>query len=232
MAGRAFLFPTRILCGHSAGEPRGARIAFFLFGMRAFGPRARTPHFFPAPQKNEKSARAFDGEPFFENRPSMKTFASILFTVALATTTTFAQEDALTREDKEFLKNASELGMTEVELGKLAIKNGGSDDVKKLGKKLVSDHQKTNAELSKLAKKKNVELKMEPTVAQKKMISSFENKSGAEFDKEFREHAAKDHKDAIKTFEDAAKDAKDPDVKSFAEKNLSTLKEHHSALSR
>jgi putative membrane protein len=141
----------------------------------------------------------------------------------------WGQTDALTKEDKEFLKNASEMGLTEVELGKLAAEKGGSAEVKALGKKLMADHKKSNAELAKLAKSKKVELKMDETAAQKQMIAAFEKKSGAEFDKEFREHVAKDHEKAIKTFSDAAKDTKDPDVKAFAEKNLAALKEHHDA---
>lgn len=140
-----------------------------------------------------------------------------------------AQEDALTKEDKEFLKNASEMGLTEVELGKMAAEKGASADVKALGKRLVADHQKSNEDLEKLAANKKVELKMEKTAAQSQMISAFEKKSGEEFDKEFREHVAKDHEKAIKTFSDAAKDSKDADVKAFAEKQLGTLKQHHSA---
>jgi putative membrane protein len=158
----------------------------------------------------------------------MRPFIAIVAAAGLATFAD-AQEDALTKQDKEFLKKASELGMTETELGKLATQRGSSAEVKALGKKLAADHAKANADLEKLAKSKKVELKMDETLAQKQMISSFEKKSGAEFDKEFKEHVAKDHEKAIKTFSDAAKDTKDPDVKAFAEKNLESLKEHHSA---
>ena len=54
----------------------------------------------------------------------------------------------------------------------------------------------------------------------------------AGFDNEFKEHVAKDHEKVIKSFSDAAKDSKDPDVKAFAERNLESLKEHHSAPSK
>jgi putative membrane protein len=169
----------------------------------------------------------------------MKTHVSTFHRIVLTAITSIglsyglqAQQDAVTKEDKEFLKNASELGLTEQQLGKLASEKGNSPEVKALGKKLVSDHKKTNADLEKLAKSKKVELDMKPTAAQKQMISAFENKSGEEFDKEFREHVAKDHEKAIKMFSDAAKDTKDPDVKQFAEKNLGSLKEHHEAASR
>ena len=137
------------------------------------------------------------------------------------------QEAAISRQDKEFLKNAAEMGAAEVQLGKLASEKATSADVKALGKKLAEDHSKANTELADLAKKKNVEIPMEPNAAQKRSISAFEKKSGEEFDKEFREHVAKDHEKAIKSFTETAKESKDPDVKAFAEKNIKSLQEHH-----
>ena len=141
--------------------------------------------------------------------------------------TASAQADAISRQDKEFLKNAAEMGAAEVQLGKLATEKASSPDVKALGKKLAEDHSKANAELADLAKKKNVEVPMEPNAAQKRSISAFEKRSGEEFDKEFKEHVAKDHEKAIKSYTEAAKESKDPDVKAFAEKNLKSLQEHH-----
>src|SRR5688572_3602056 len=85
--------------------------------------------------------------------------------------TTRAHE--LTKKETEFLKNASEMSVTEVELGKLAAENGGSADVKALGKKLAADHKRSNAELSKLAKVKSVQFPMQPNAAQKQMLSAF-----------------------------------------------------------
>jgi putative membrane protein len=137
-----------------------------------------------------------------------------------------AQTDAITKEDKEFLKNASEMGSTEVSLGQLAVEKGTGADVKALGAKLVADHTASTQEISALAKAKKVDIAMIPAATQRKMLSSFEGKTGAEFDKEFREHVAKDHEKAIKMFTDAAADAKDADVKAFALKNIPVLNSH------
>ena len=157
----------------------------------------------------------------------------LLLTTALSlalTGITSAQGDALTREDKEFLKNAAEMNSAEVALGKLAQEKGGPE-VKKIGKMLVEDHSKANEELMALAKKKNVQIEVEPNAAQKKLAADFEKRNGAEFDKEFHEHQAKDHKKSIRAFEDAAKDSKDPDVKAYATKQLPGLQKHLHAVS-
>ena len=146
---------------------------------------------------------------------------------ALALATTAIAADAISREDKEFLKNAAELGVTEVELGKLAVATATSADLKALGARLVADHTASNQELLALAKAKGVEMSMEPTAAQKKMLAAFETKSGTEFDKELMEHVRKDHEKGIHTFADAAADSKDADIKAFAVKHIAAMKEHH-----
>ena len=138
--------------------------------------------------------------------------------------------DALSREDKEFLKNAGELNMTEIALGKLAQERAFSPELKTLGATLIADHTAMTEDLVALAKQKGVEMDVKSTAAQKAMISAFKNKTGAEFDREFREHVAKDHEKAIRLFEDAAKDSKDPDVKAYAMKNLAAVQAHHAAV--
>ncbi len=142
----------------------------------------------------------------------------------------FAQTDAVTKEDKEFLKNAGEMNMTEVALGNLAQERAFSPEVKAMGLTLVTDHNAMTADLVVLAKAKGVELTVESTVTQKTMIGAFKDKTGAEFDREFREHVAKDHEKAIKMFTDAAEDSKDADVKAFAAKNLAALQGHLQAV--
>jgi putative membrane protein len=164
----------------------------------------------------------------------MKTNHSIFAVVAVAlglltgASSGFAA-DAVSREDKEFLKNASELGVTEIQLGALAVEKATSLELKALGGQLVAHHGKSNQDLILLAQKKGVELNMEPTAAQKRMLASFEGKSGAEFDKELMEHVRKDHERGLRTFADAAADSKDPDVKAFAVSAIAAMREHYKA---
>jgi putative membrane protein len=153
-------------------------------------------------------------------------FAAVTITALTLATTGFGA-DAVSREDKEFLKNAGELGVTEVELGKLAVEKASSPELKALGARLVAAHTKSNQELVALAKAKGVEMTVEPTVVQKKMLADFRAKSGMEFDKELMEHVRKDHDKGVHTFADAAADSKDADIKAFAVKNVAVMREHH-----
>src|SRR5690606_6488994 len=51
-------------------------------------------------------------------------------------------------------------------------------------------------------------------------------KSGSEFDQEFVEHMVDEHEKDIRMFEKAASDAKDSEVRSFASKQVSKLRQH------
>jgi putative membrane protein len=146
---------------------------------------------------------------------------------ALTLATSGLAADTLSREDKEFLKNAGELGMTEVVLGNLAVEKATSPELKALGARLVADHTVSNEELVALAVKKGVQMTLEPTAVQKKMLANFKDKSGAEFDKELMEHVRKDHEKGLHAFTDAAEDSKDPDIKAFAMKNIAVMQQHH-----
>src|SRR2546423_12752428 len=64
----------------------------------------------------------------------------------------------LSAADKNFMMNAAKGGMMEVEWGKLAAQNGQNADVKKFGKRMVTDHSKANSELMALAKEEGVSL--------------------------------------------------------------------------
>src|SRR5437588_6359038 len=60
--------------------------------------------------------------------------------------------------DKQFLKEAADGGLAEVELGQLASSKASSDEVKKFGQRMVEDHGKANDQLKQLAQSKNVDL--------------------------------------------------------------------------
>ncbi|CAN5479943.1 hypothetical protein BH18VER1_BH18VER1_20790 [soil metagenome] len=156
--------------------------------------------------------------------------ALALGALLLAPNTALVAADAVSREDKEFFKNAGEINMTEIALGRMAQERGFSPEIKALGAKLQADHAKMTEELAALAQQKGVTMDIEPAATEKKMLSSFQAKSGAEFDREFREHMSKDHAKAMHTFEDAAKDSKDADVKAYATKSLPMLKAHYEAV--
>jgi putative membrane protein len=132
----------------------------------------------------------------------------------------------LAGKDERFLKNAAQGGMSETQLGELGKSKATKQSVKEFAAMMTVDHSKANQELKSLASQKGVELPGDIEIGQKMAREKLDRLSGAEFDKEFVQQMIKDHKKTIDLFEDASKDAKDSDVKSFADKTLPTLRGH------
>jgi putative membrane protein len=135
-------------------------------------------------------------------------------------------DDTKLEDDAEFAVAAADGGMVEVQLGELAAKNGVSAAVKDFGKMMVKDHTKANDELKALAAKKNITLPTTLSDKKQKMYNDLAEKKGADFDKAYVSAMVDDHKEDIKAFEDAAKDAKDADIKTWAAEKLPTLNHH------
>ena len=115
----------------------------------------------------------------------------------------------------------------EVQLGELAKQKAGSEMAKDVGEMMVKDHTKANQELKSLAAKKGVQLPAALDSQHQGMVDKVSTQSGAGFDKAYLDVLDTAHKKDIALFEKASKNAKDPEVKAFAEKTLPVLKTHH-----
>jgi len=133
---------------------------------------------------------------------------------------------SLGESDRNFLKEAAEGGMAEVELGRLAAQKGQNAEVKRFGERMVTDHSKANNELKQLASQKAVTVPTELGNTTKQEIDRLSKLSGAAFDREYMKLMVEDHDKDVKGFQEQASSAADPDVKSFAAKVLPVITEH------
>jgi putative membrane protein len=143
-----------------------------------------------------------------------------------ATNSTGADAD----ETKDFLTEAAQGGIAEVELGKMAVTKAASPDVKKFAQMMIDDHTKANAELKELAQKKSIQVPAETDSSHKSTMEDLRNLVGADFDKEYVEDMYDDHKHDVAEFEEQSESAADPDVKAFAAKTLPVLRKHLEAI--
>jgi Predicted outer membrane protein len=140
----------------------------------------------------------------------------------------FAAENrgTLSEDDYEFVTKATQGGLTEVQLGQLAVEKATNPAIKEFGQKMVTDHGKANEELKALASSKNAVPPVKFTRKEDSTLADLQKASGPEFDRAYAKAMLKDHKKDVKEFKDAAKDLKDPDLKAFAEKTLPVLEDH------
>jgi len=132
--------------------------------------------------------------------------------------------------DKEFVLKASQGGMTEVELGRLASDKGGTSQVKDFGSRMVKDHSQANDELKGLADKKGIAVDSKLDSRNQSQVDKLSKLSGPAFDKAYVTSQVRAHESTVKLFKEEAKSGQDPDLKSFASRTLPTLENHCSSI--
>jgi putative membrane protein len=146
---------------------------------------------------------------------------------AAATTTGVTGGTSSTAEpaDKEFVVNAGMAGLSEVQMGNLALQNAQSADVKAFAQRMVTDHSQSNAELANLATAKGLALPAELAGKHQQGLEHLRSLSGAEFDKAYMQHMVADHQEAVTLFQTGSA-ASDPEIKAWAAKTLPILQQH------
>lgn len=146
----------------------------------------------------------------------------------LATAPAFAQATGkpVSSTDETFMMNTAKAGMAEVELGKLAVQNAASDQVKKFGQKMVDDHSRKNDELKALAASKNVVLPSEVDAQDKAMRDKMAAMKGETFDREYMTMMVAGHRKVVESFRAEVVSGQDADLKAWVEKTLPGVEEH------
>lgn len=155
----------------------------------------------------------------------MKYSKALIMAGLMMTTQAFAAD--LAHGDKSFIEKAAHAGQVEIEASKLAQTKATSPEVKSFADQMIKDHEAVASELSTLATAKGVKLPDDPSPLQKGKLKLLNTHDGASFDKHYMSDIGVDaHKDAVKLFEKASRDAKDPELKAWAAKTLPALQHH------
>jgi len=137
-----------------------------------------------------------------------------------------SQAASQSNADHQFVMEAAQGGMAEVELGQLASEKAQSSDVKQFAQRMVTDHGKANEELKSLAQSKNITLPTDVGAKHKATKDRLSKMSGAAFDRAYMQEMVTDHRKDVSEFEKESKSGKDPEVKAWDAKTLPTLHEH------
>lgn len=133
--------------------------------------------------------------------------------------------EAFAKSDKEFLSDAIKTDNAEIALGQLAEQKGSTDNVRKYGQTLVTDHQKGKDAAVALAPDLQVKPMEGLAPDAKQEQSKLQGLSGKAFDKEFAQFMITGHRQAISEFQEKAKEGDRP-VPDLAKQTLPTLQEH------
>lgn len=132
----------------------------------------------------------------------------------------------LNSDETEFMVNAANGGMTEVELGKAAEKNATNERVKAFGEMMVQDHSSANNQLKTIALSQNVTLPDSLSEDSKDDVQKISRKQGADFDKAFMDKMVKDHEKTINDFKNELNDVHNTTLKQWIRNTIPTLEKH------
>ena len=140
--------------------------------------------------------------------------------------TTVKTDSTAVLTDTAFAAKAAVGGMAEVALGKMAAAKGVSKDIKDFGNMMVMDHGKANAELTAIAKAKNITLPAGLDVEHQAKSDSLSKLSGADFDKAYAAAMVEGHKKTLALMQSEATNGKDAELKGFAAKTAPVVQHH------
>lgn len=166
-------------------------------------------------------------------RKTLGLAAALLATGLVACATAYPEDDVKGANkggkgdpDAKFAMQAASDGMHEVMLGKIALKNASSAEIKQFAQRMVQDHTKANKELMTVAARAGIKLPKEMMKKHKEHVEKLSELSGAEFDRHYAQHMVKDHQVAVKLFQTQANHGQNEDLKEFAAKQLPILQQH------
>ena len=129
-------------------------------------------------------------------------------------------------KDEKFLNEAAMLNRKEILLGELASDKANMADVKELANMIVEDHTTALADLNTLARSESIVITTEQSDKAVNAHHKLSNKSGDDFDKCYVDMMIDNHEEAIMKFEKAAQECKDPEIRTWADNQLPSLRKH------
>ena len=149
--------------------------------------------------------------------------AGAMLGVVLAASPALAQATAA---DSQFVEKAGSGGLAEVQLGKLASKNGYSAQVKQFGRRMVTDHGKANLKLKTAARSAGLTPPTALLTEQQDLADRLSKLSGETFDTAYMAAMLDDHKEDVTLFQKQAEGDGPAALKRLASQTLPVLEQH------
>ncbi len=133
---------------------------------------------------------------------------------------------AQSHSDKEFLQKDSQGNVAEVELAKLALKKGQSQDVRMFAQRMIKDHETLAKNMAPFLKKTGLQPSTSLDSEHQKLYNKLKALQGKEFDTEYVKAMDKDHHEDLKSFQSEVNSTKDMDLKAAVQKGEQVIAGH------
>ena len=134
-------------------------------------------------------------------------------------------DTSLTEDKKELLNFAANASMLQLELGKLAVEKGRSNEVKQFGQRMTDIYTTKQKELQDIAKQYNYSLPQTMDDDQMGSVQELRDTDPEKFDKAYWDAVVDAHQNAIKEFDDELKNVKEATASPLTIWTRTSLKE-------
>lgn len=128
--------------------------------------------------------------------------------------------------DRDFVREVAKSNMLQVSLGEMAEQRAASPDVKQFGRKMAEAHTLAVNKLQEIARKDHIGIPGDMDRQDHEMVGHHLGLKGRDFDLAYVKHMVNGHMKDLEMFEQMAAEGTNPDLRSYAEQTIPTLREH------
>jgi putative membrane protein len=136
------------------------------------------------------------------------------------------KKGSLAKQDQQYFRDIAQANLAEVEAGKLAQQQASNPQVKEFAEHMVKDHGQMVEEQKQMASSRGTQMPKQPGKEQQAALSKLKKAKGEQFDRAYMSQMVKDHEKALKTVQQAAGNAQDPELKAMAQKAEPDIEKH------
>src|SRR5215831_3662595 len=123
-------------------------------------------------------------------------------------------QGSLRAMDADFLREAIVGNRTEIELGRVAVKQGQSDKVRDFGQHMIDDHTRMLEETRSLARSKGMDVDDQLSFSGQNEVNRLNTMNGADFDRAYMRAMVLDHERDADAYDRVSRTAEDSSVRS------------------
>lgn len=127
---------------------------------------------------------------------------------------------------KDFITNAQQGNMAEIELGRMTESQAQSQEVRGFAKGMVNDHGKAQEQLASIAQKENLSVTGKLNETHQKQADRLKSMKGAQFDQAYIADMVANHQKDVQAYQQAQTSITDPALKTYIEQTLPILQNH------
>jgi putative membrane protein len=129
--------------------------------------------------------------------------------------------------EKLFILGCSQESQFEVEVARQALTKAQNPQVKQLAQQIVQDHQQSRQRLQQVARELNVDIPEQLSPMHQQILQIYSSVPAEQYDKWFATMTQAHHAKALIANRAVAQIAQNPQVKQFAEQELTMLSKHY-----